>query len=73
MSSRDSFDRGYPQCNLKCQLVLVAQWETLTQAHESERSCQMSWEVTLIEYQHVRALSVGWEKNEARIKAKFKT
>lgn len=33
----------------------------------------MSREVTLIEYQHVRALSVGWEKNESRIKAKFKT
>lgn len=73
VSSRDSFDQGYPECNLKCQLVLAAQWETLPHAHETAQSCQMSREVTLIEYQQVRALSVGWQKNETHIKPKFKT
>lgn len=33
----------------------------------------MSREVALIEYQYVRALSVGLEKNEIHIMSKFKT
>lgn len=73
LSSGDSFDRGYSECYLKCQLVLAAQLESLTNACETIQSCQMSREVTLIEYRYVRALSVGWEKNETQIMSKFNT
>lgn len=40
---------------------------------KTTQSCQMSRDVTLIEYQYVRALSVGWEKNETHMVLKFKT
>lgn len=44
-----SFYQRYPEYYPKRQLVLGAQWETLTHAYKPRQSCQMSRGITLIE------------------------